>query len=76
MTTISLTQDQLITLKAVLEIAHEADDTHDNIAEALDIPNKDRGYDDDGDELSDYDETKDPAKVKFNEVYQIIMTAE
>jgi hypothetical protein len=80
MPTLELTSEQLRTLKAgwkkLVDIMDDDTEISDEIGDSLDISKEARGLEDeDGEELEDYDEGKDPVFKALGEVSLVLANA-
>lgn len=71
--TLKFTSDQLAALRAVWALFGEMEDNEEILQDALEIPNKDRGYNEDGSIGEDYDADKDPVVFLMDQVETILM---
>jgi hypothetical protein len=75
MATLEFTEEQLATLRAGWQtfLNDNTDNDFDDLAEALEISEQDRGKEDeDGNENDDYDSANDPVVTRVDEVTKIL----
>ena len=72
---IELSDEQLVTLKAIMEVFTESEYV-DELAEQLELTDAERGKEnEDGEENENYEEADDPAVKRVDEVAKIIEAA-